>query len=64
MLLGDCYFSCVVANPVVLEVRHEPVQALRQHMEDPSVLDLQVKLVSLKDVLVMTFFTAPESNIY
>ena len=35
----------VVVHPVALEYRQERAQILHQHMEDFSVLDLQVKLV-------------------
>ena len=45
----------VVANPVVPEVRQEHAQILEQHSEVVVVLDLQVKLATLKHVLVMTF---------
>ena len=41
----------VVANLVDLEVREDHAQILDQQMEDPNVLDLQVNLVTLKDVL-------------
>ena len=36
----------VVVHPVVLEYRQEHVQILHQHMEDLSVRDRQVKLVT------------------
>ena len=45
----------VVANPVVPEVRQEHAQILHQQMEVLSVLDLQVKIATLKHVLVMIF---------
>ena len=41
----------VVADLVDLEVREDHAQILDQQMEDPNVLDLQVNLVTLKDVL-------------
>ena len=41
----------VVANLVDLEVKEDHAQILDQQMEDPNVLDLQVNLVTLKDVL-------------
>jgi len=41
-----------VANPVVPEERQEHARILHQQMEDPSVLDLQVKFVTLEHVLV------------
>ena len=44
-----------VANLVDLEVREDHAQILDQQMEDHNVLDLQVNLVTLKDVLVMIF---------
>ena len=46
----------VVANLVDLEVREDHAQILDQQMEDPNVLDLQVKLVTLIDVVVMIFY--------
>ena len=46
----------VVANPVVLEVRQGHAQILLQQIVDPCVLDIQVKLVTLKNVLVMFFY--------
>ena len=42
-----------VANPVVPEERQEHARILHQKMEDPGVLDLQVKFVTLKHVPVM-----------
>ncbi len=42
-----------VANPVVPEERHENAQILHQQMEDPGVLEFQVKFVTLEHVLVM-----------
>ena len=51
----------VVANLVDLAVRQEHAQILNQHMQDPSVLDLQVKFVTLKNVLVMIFL--PHQNL-
>ena len=46
----------VVANLVDLEVREDHAQILDQQMEDPNVLDLQVKLVTIIDVVVMIFY--------
>ena len=46
----------VVANLVDLEVREDHAQILDQQMEDRNVQDLQVKLVTLIDVLVMIFY--------
>ena len=43
-----------VAKLAVLEVRQELVQIHRQEMEELNVLDLQVKIVTLKHVLVMS----------
>ena len=43
----------VVVNHVVLEFRQEHVQILHQPMEVPSVLDLQINLVTDKHVLVI-----------
>ena len=45
----------VVANPVIPEVGQEHAQTLHQKMGDPSVLELQVKLVTRKHVLVSFF---------
>ena len=52
----------VVPNPVVLEFRQEHAQILHQQMEGLSVLDLQVKLVTRKHVLVMIFIFFPQQN--
>ena len=49
----------VVANPVVPEVRQGHAQILLQQIVDPCVLDIQVKLVTLKNVLVMFFLYSP-----
>ena len=49
----------VVANLVDLEFSQEHAQILHQRMEDRSVLELQVKVVTLKDVLVMLFSWEP-----
>ena len=46
----------VVANLVDLEERQDHAQILDRQMEDPDVLDRQVKLVTLKDVVVMIFY--------
>ena len=43
----------VVVHPVALESRQEHAQILHQHMEDLSVLDLQVNLVTHLPALVI-----------
>ena len=45
----------VVVNRVVLAVRHEHAQILRRKMEVLSVLDLKVKGVTQKDVVINLF---------
>ena len=45
-----------VANLVDLEVREDHAQILAQQMEDPNVMDPQLKLVTLIDVVVMIFY--------
>ena len=52
----------VVANLVALEFRQEHAQILHQQMEVLSVLDLQVKIATLKHVLVIIFIFILHQN--
>ena len=56
MVVG--HLGPAVVSLVVLELRQERAQIHHQQMEDLTVLDLQVKLVTHKHVLVRYCFVA------